>query len=206
MVAKIYGSHPSPHLAAKIASLVAKLRFYLGGANYRSDKYKGTHMMLFWLEEQLHALDLDGERVFREDRSLEAVELLYRLIWVSDRLGKLVEDMEAVSDEAGAGGGTGGCAAAAQAAIDRWLSDKDKENLLRMKMQIDILGHICQTGKPLLDKARYSLAESERLNRMPYFVHDIVDQVEGRCGGATLAKVSKRVKRKLRIRRLLLRR
>lgn len=46
--------------AEQIIRLVAELRFYLGGENYTSGRYKSTHSMLFALEEHLRALDLDG--------------------------------------------------------------------------------------------------------------------------------------------------
>jgi hypothetical protein len=57
---------------------------------------------------------------------------------------------------------------------------------------------LCKKVKPWIDKACYSLSESERMNKVAFFDQDVVDQVEGR--GGTLATVSKRATGKLRIR------
>ncbi|KAL6657942.1 hypothetical protein ACP70R_005722 [Stipagrostis hirtigluma subsp. patula] len=185
---------PGSLLPECIVGLVAKLRFYLGGANYSSGRYAATHDALFRLEQELHALDLDGGRVLRDEDSLPVAVLLYELCTATERVEELLRDMKSAVDEAGAGGGNGGSVAAAQAAVAGCLDADGGGNLTRMKSLVGSLTSLCQRGKPILDAARYSEAESEQLNKEP-----AVDgaSTEPIVAGGGFAKFMRKTKGKL---------
>nr|TKW35042.1 hypothetical protein SEVIR_2G345100v2 [Setaria viridis] len=90
-------------VAESVLELVAELRYYLGGENYTSGRYAGTHVMLFSVEHHLRALDLDGDGMLvRGDEiiSLPASEVMLELVWAMERLSELVEDMKAAAEAA----------------------------------------------------------------------------------------------------------
>ncbi|KAL6840702.1 hypothetical protein ACP4OV_029566 [Aristida adscensionis] len=201
---------PGALLPEHIVPLVARLRSYLGGANYSSGRYAGTHATLFRLEEALHALDLDGDdRLLpRDDDSLPlpAAKLLYDLCAATERLDALLQDMKAAADGAVNGGRN---VAAAQEAVAGWLGADDSGNLTRMEAVLGDLTGLCESGKPVLDSTRCSEAELlEHLNEVPAAV--VVDAAAAAPvaidGGSTapvvvhgaLAKFMTKTKGKLR--------
>ncbi|KAF8669083.1 hypothetical protein HU200_051406 [Digitaria exilis] len=131
-------------LAEQTLKLVAQLRYYLGGENYTSGKYRPAHTMLFVAEQRLRALDLDGEGLLVIDELDRARE----------RLAEEVESMKAAAKEAGAGGRNGGAAADAQRAAARWL-DEDGDRLLRI---VDRLQEIANADSDLEQLERDDLA------------------------------------------------
>ncbi|CAD6223639.1 unnamed protein product [Miscanthus lutarioriparius] len=155
--------------AEQIIRLVAELRFYLGGENYTSGRYKSTHSMLFALEEHLRALDLDGPSAgaLLEANPRPVSELMFEICRATERVAEVVDQMKAVANEAGAGGRNGGAAAAAQEAVARWLAAGDNA-VLWLWIPVGTLATLCQRGKPLLDSTRRRVAELELLkNREP---------------------------------------
>ena len=195
--------------AEHIIRLVAELRFYLGGENYSSGKYKSTHSMLFSLEEGLRALDLDGPSagaLVEEANPLPVSELMFDICRAMERVARVVDHMKALANEAGAGGRNGGAAAAAQEAVARWLDAGDNA-VVCLWIPVAALATLCQRGKPLLDSTRRRVAQLEMLkNTEPQALPVPRQGVEHAAvcggGGKLFAKLKLRLRRFLHASRL----
>lgn len=97
--------------------------------------------MLFALEQGFWELDLDGERVLRDEHSYPVAELVWELQRATERVAEMVDEMKSAVIKAGCGDRPA-AAAAQQAAVARWLSATD-ENLIRMEIEVGHLARLC---------------------------------------------------------------